>query len=291
MLNEEVRFMVFTSFAALLGTVKHEASGSITGLVEIAMRAAEGIGGPQAVDTVGQDLVRSEFFKTVLAGLRGSWEAHQTTGPNKAYPPVDGMVETDYFSVLARLIMGNPQTFVSAMQSLGATLEDSMKWLLDEWFSHFENVGHPSMRKLHCIALTRLLELNQSWILSRLQDLMTIWTDVVTELKEGAEEKGGEQVHRFPLILPTNLEYSSLIYWDRANLHPKAVEIPEENRRSDVSISAFSQNSSTDGIVDMVGSCPYGQHHRVHQGTCSTNHSGLRWTRSIPERLGCQRGF
>ena len=187
MLREDIRYMILTSFGTLLGTVKHEASGAITGLVGIIIRAAEGLGGSQAVDAVGQDLVRSHFFEKLMAGLRGSWEAHQTTGPNKAYPPVDGMVETDYFSLLARLIMGNLQTFISAMQSLGAALNESMKWLLDEWFSQFENIGHPSMRKLHCMALTKLLELNEPWVTGRLQDLMTVWTDVVSELQADGE--------------------------------------------------------------------------------------------------------
>jgi hypothetical protein len=45
-------------------------------------------------------------------------------------------------------------------------------------------MGHPSQRKLNCLALTMLLETNQEWILERLQDLMIVWTDVVVELRD-----------------------------------------------------------------------------------------------------------
>lgn len=48
----------------------------------------------------------------------------------------------------------------------------------------FANMGHPSQRKLNCFALTVLLETNQPWILRRLQDLMIVWSDVVTELRD-----------------------------------------------------------------------------------------------------------
>lgn len=54
----------------------------------------------------------------------------------------------------------------------------------------FANMGHPSQRKLNCFALTVLLETNQPWILQRLQDLMIVWSDVVTELRDedGSDE-------------------------------------------------------------------------------------------------------
>ena len=69
-----------------------------------------------------------------------------------------------------------------------------MKWLLEEWFSHFENVGDPSRRKLMCLALTKLLDTNQPFILLNLQSLMTIWTDVITELREDEQDASGDSL-------------------------------------------------------------------------------------------------
>jgi hypothetical protein len=101
-------------------------------------------------------------------------------------------VETDYFSVLARLALTSIRAFVTALQavgtSIGQTFEETMEWLLTEWFSHFGNIGHPIRRKLNCMALTKLLETNQKWILGRMQDLMTVWTDVLAELVDNGAE-------------------------------------------------------------------------------------------------------
>ena len=42
-------------------------------------------------------------------------------------------------------------------------------------------MGYPKTRKLNLLALTKFLECNQKWIFIHLQDLMTVWTDVVNE--------------------------------------------------------------------------------------------------------------
>ena len=139
-----------------------------------------------------EDFVHVGFLTKLLDGLKGSWIAHCTTGPLRKDAPVDGIVETDHFSIMARLILGSVDGFCQAVQraapmvdpSSASDLNSIMKWLLEEWFSHFENVGDPVRRKLMCLALTKLLETNQSFILANLQLLMTIWTDVINELRE-----------------------------------------------------------------------------------------------------------
>lgn len=47
----------------------------------------------------------------------------------------------------------------------------------------FGNLSFPNIRKLNALALTKLLECNQRWVLVKLQDLFTTWTDVITELR------------------------------------------------------------------------------------------------------------
>jgi hypothetical protein len=212
---ETYRGQLFAGFAALLGTVKPEATGIITRIVEVLIRAAKQIGGDSALNVVGVELVNSEFLIKIFATLRESYEANQTTGPNRRHPPTAIMV-TDCFSLVARIVLANTAWFLDVVRLIaernGQSLEECMEWLLDEWFGHvftslklyseweeerltqlglqFVNMGHPSQRKLNCFALTMLLETNQRWILERLQDLMTVWTDVVTELRDedGANE-------------------------------------------------------------------------------------------------------
>lgn len=195
MLSNAVRIQLLSALSSLFGTLKPDANGLVCNLVEVIIRAAEKLGGEPAVGQIATDLVQVGFLGRLLEGLRGSWIAHCTTGPLRKEPPVDGIVETDYFSILARLILGSVNSFCEACQnaappidSAQPTFDQTMKWLLEEWFSHFENVGDPSRRKLMCLALTKLLSTGQPFILSNLQSIMTVWTDVITELREGAED-------------------------------------------------------------------------------------------------------
>ena len=225
-LSDSVRMQLFTSLSELLGSLRPDANGLVCNLIELVIRAAEKLGGDAAVTQTATDLVHSGVLKKLLEGLRGSWTAHCTTGPLKKDPPVDGIVETDYFAILARLILGSLEGFCQACQAAapaedGSTdLTSTMKWLLEEWFSHLENVGDPSRKKLMCLALTKLLQTNQPFILLNLQSLMTVWTDVITELREGVEDTTGD-----------SLVYST---WDVTPQPEGTIEAPEEVRRREM---------------------------------------------------------
>lgn len=195
-LAEDFRRSFLAAAAELMGALKPEANGYLSNLVELMIRAAEGLGGEEGVRVLVGDMLSKDFFQRLLHhdGLRGSWCAHQTTGPRSTNSLVDGIVETDFFSVLSRILTASPKTFLDAVLQVNAAdsgfeLGTEMTWILEEWFSHFENVGDPGRRKLMCLALTRLLESGEPWILVKLQDLMTVWTDVVEELTEGVEDK------------------------------------------------------------------------------------------------------
>ena len=178
MLNDSQRFL--TSFTTLLPNLKRETNGIVMHLVGVLIQTADILGGVSAVELLTQVLIGSGFFAATITGLKSSYDAHQTTGPNRVHSEIDGIVETDYFSVLARVAIGNPAAFVSAIETTalvrGSSFEQTVEWLLTEWFSHFENIGSPHIKKLHCLALTSLLNLGpHRWILERLQDLMTVW--------------------------------------------------------------------------------------------------------------------
>lgn len=69
-----------------------------------------------------------------------------------------------------------------------------------------------------CLAVTKLLEMNQPIILLSLQSLMTIWTDVLTELQEGVED--ARNPHR-----------DSLVYDTSSGAAADPHESPEDSRR------------------------------------------------------------
>lgn len=234
MLAPEVTGPMLHALSKLLGKVRQEANGLVCNLIESLIRIAGQVGGDSAVERITASLVESSIFTALLEGLRGSWVSHCTTGPNRKEPVVDGIVETDYFSILSRLILANTEAFLfasrSSMPMIAGTNgkwtssrggeELCLHWLLAEWFSHFENVGDTGSRKLMCLALTKLLDVQQPVILHELQSLMSMWTDVITALREDAGDgKDDSLVCEVSNPADTNPEYAGV------------PEAPEETRR------------------------------------------------------------
>lgn len=184
---------ILDPLASLLGAVKREATGMVTSLVELLIRSAESLGGLPALGELTPALLSSNVLATILSGLHDAYVAHQTIGPHRKLPQIDGPVETDYFNVIARMAVTSPSLLLSALAA--TPLEEPIEWLLTEWFSHMDSIGHPAHKKLNCLALTSLLETGERWTSSRLQSLMSVWTDVINQLvedyslQEGVEDK------------------------------------------------------------------------------------------------------
>jgi hypothetical protein len=173
-----------------LRTMRPEASYQVFEVVELLVRAADNLAGPEGVQTVARAMVDAGFFRELILGLREAWEAHQTTGPKAAVSNVQGQVETDFFVVLARILYASPEVFVELIGLVTGDTEETMKWLLEEWFSHAQDlVTSPDRHKLMAMALSRLLSLNQPYMLSRLQQMMDLWVSVIESLTEGNEDK------------------------------------------------------------------------------------------------------
>lgn len=194
-LADNFRPAILQALADLLGTLKVEASGIMTHLVQCIIRGAQGVGGEQAVKVLTSDLISTGFLAKVLQGLHGAWTHHQSHGPLRELPSraVDGVVETDYFTVLARIAIASPTVLLEALSSLSNEgLEKTLDWLLEEWFSHIENIGDSPNKKLMCLVLTRFLEGAQPWMLAKLQLLIGVWTDVLGELLDGMDDRSQE---------------------------------------------------------------------------------------------------
>jgi hypothetical protein len=182
-----------------LRSLKPEASAQVFEVAEQLLRAAEELAGTQGVQTVTDALIESGFMRELIAGLRESYEAHQTTGPKSIVSNVQGQVETDFFSVLARILYASPEIFLSIFRNVLADVEEdlntTMAWLLEEWFSHAQElVTDPSRQKLMTMALTHLFSTGEAFILSRLQQLMDLWISVIESLTEGNEDKSRDSL-------------------------------------------------------------------------------------------------
>ena len=193
-LSDRIRLPLLVACESLLHLTTRRRLGIVPRLVEMVIRGVEVVdgGSENSYGIVSRTLVDSSFLSSLLEGIHSAHEASETTGPNRKTSPVYGVVETDYYSVLARLAFGNAQVFASAMSAATGTSEEAaFDWILKEWFLHYDNIGSATQKKLHTLGLTQLLSLHAPnlppppYILKHLQSYLTMWTDIVTELAEG----------------------------------------------------------------------------------------------------------
>ncbi|KAL4815197.1 armadillo-type protein [Aspergillus spinulosporus] len=241
-LSDRIRLPLFTSFEALLQPTLRQRGGYVPRLVELAIRGADAVdnGSENTYRVIISSLLDSSLLSSLLEGLHSAYESSQTTGPNKKQTSIYGGVETDYFSVLARLALAHPTLFVSGItaafsnsslsnntQTPEQAQEHLITWLLTEWFMHYDNIGTATQKKLHALALTQLLTLSgphtqpPAYILNHLQSYLNVWTDIITELAEGTTEGDPSD--------PRGGDY--LIYWNNAQTGTYEDTEPPENTR------------------------------------------------------------
>ena len=178
---------LFSAWNPLLTSLKSSGALRVTNLIELLIRQAYAVGAESTVERLSHTLYEYNIINTWLLGLKSAHSAHQTTGPNRLDSQIDPQVETEYLSMLGRLAIASPELLISMLATYdtecGSTGGDTLHWLMEEWFSHFDNLISPDRKKLSCLALTALL--NSSvfpTMLKNLQLLMSIQTDTITEL-------------------------------------------------------------------------------------------------------------
>ncbi|KAL2271024.1 hypothetical protein VTJ83DRAFT_395 [Remersonia thermophila] len=192
LLSDALRRPALDALSKALNAKSREQQQMAARCLELLIRHAEELGGVEGATVVAGDLVDLGVLRAILEGLRGNWEAAQTTGPNRKSPPLSTLKETDYFSLLARLALADPALLVRSLTAaLGGSEADMARlwpWLADQWFANFDCMADPTREKLSCLALTRLCELPSpahELVLGRLQDYLSMWTSVVTGLADG----------------------------------------------------------------------------------------------------------
>lgn len=186
--------LLLPAFVSLLEGAKREATGPVLSTIDLLIQSALELGGNEAFMSLMSQLLEFKFLQTVLSGLHGAHEAHQASGPNRSKTWLDVLTETDYLSILSRIVLASPNIFVDAVKAAKPDdeFDFTIKWLLSEWFRHFDNISQPEKRKLNCLGLTALMQTGQPWILEHLQELMGIWTETVLELYDDDNSKGDD---------------------------------------------------------------------------------------------------
>ena len=198
-LGDGVRFRLLSYMSTLLdadSVAKKTLTGLITTIVENLIRGAQSLGGSDGVSLVVKDLHGTGYSEKIFEGLHDAWQAHETSGPNRTSPKLNDVVETDYFTILARVALSDPLIFWNLLGTVG-NVNEVWSWLSKEWFRHFDSMANIDRQKLSCLALTRLLELplpTATAVLERLQDYFALWTSVVGEMLAGRDDGGDNLV-------------------------------------------------------------------------------------------------
>lgn len=187
-LSDALRRPTLTWLAKTLDSKSRDQSQLGAKSIELVIRTAEEFGSAQGVSVVVQDMLDTGLLRTMLEDLHNAWESSQTTGPNRKPSKINTIKESDYFALLARIALADPAIFATMLASFGNPFDAVWPWLSTQWFANFDCMGDIEREKLSCLALTRLCELPnpmQDLVLGRLQDYLSMWTSVVTELADG----------------------------------------------------------------------------------------------------------
>ncbi|KAJ3568400.1 hypothetical protein NPX13_g6432 [Xylaria arbuscula] len=184
LLSDHYRQPLLKSLLASLDN-KHRSQVLLTAeYVEITLRLSHQIGGEQGFHILMRDVVEVGFLKHLLEGIRDAYEAHQTSGPKRKQSRLDSNNLACYLTILARIAIIDPSTFVAMLGVLGP-IESIWEWLSIEWFSNFDSMAEIDKLKLNLLGITRLLELPQPMaglVLRKLQDYISMWTSVICQL-------------------------------------------------------------------------------------------------------------
>ncbi|KAG1293137.1 hypothetical protein G6F66_006356 [Rhizopus arrhizus] len=99
-----------------------------------------------------------------------------------------GYALMNYMNLLARLSMYDGRFVLQLIELTAAQQQqESEKFLmnvLDRWLDKFDNVSQTRARKLACVGYTYLLMTGNPLVINILPNLMAVWSDVGTEMKE-----------------------------------------------------------------------------------------------------------
>lgn len=194
-IRDSIRDQFLSTLNVSLSYTSTIRTGVAPRLVELMLCGAQATNDKSVYGAIAQSLISTSFLQSLLKGLYSAFEASQSSGPNRKTSSVVGVIETDYFSVLARLALADPNIMASAVAHATQTSEDqALDWILTEWFSHYDNVGSANQKKLHILALTQLLTLPgpPKYLLNNLQCYLTVWTDIIVELAEGSSDPNAD---------------------------------------------------------------------------------------------------
>jgi hypothetical protein len=244
LLEDRYRQVVLKALSETFNSKRREYSLLATKNSENLLRYAEELGGVGGLKVVVKDMWQSGFLTKIFEGIHDAYEAHQTSGPNRRQPQVESLILTDYFTILSRIALADPTTFVESLEPLGP-LDRVWAWLSSEWFSSFDSTADDGRQKLCLLAMTRLLELPhpiQELVLTKLQDYFSMWTSVISRLLD-------DQTPPRDMMVMTE-EIGQMEYDTAVDVRERALLTSDPIRRVDAFVFVKERLA---GLVERVG--------------------------------------
>ena len=146
------------------------------------------MGGKEGLEHVANVADTTGLSPCILGGLMDAFKAHQDPSPRAPKTDVDGKVETSYWCIIARFLVGSPGILLGLLQSWSskggsADPVTALMDLLTELFSHYDSLGGPVAEKLVALGLCKLFAHPEQQLLSkmgnRLQEFIALWTTAI----------------------------------------------------------------------------------------------------------------
>ncbi|KAJ9658574.1 hypothetical protein H2198_003592 [Neophaeococcomyces mojaviensis] len=147
---------------------------------------------PAALQHFVSTTLSTGYLQSLLSLLYEAYSYHQDPRPSRRPPDVIGRGEASLFTLLSYLVLAEPKVFLAAINTIVINNEpETLPWLLTEWFHQYDSTPDTLRRKTQVLALTALLSTSPPprALLSSLQSLFSIYTDVLIELADGAAEE------------------------------------------------------------------------------------------------------
>lgn len=189
MLSSEVAPLILSSAAALFGNLQMEVFQSLMLAIDDLLQMIPSIGGLDLLSTIAQQMAVSGLLAKTRADLRKAWEAdHQTVEKRvRGRSLLELRLARSHLGMYARICLYSPEIFITTMrlvaQEAKEDFDSMMTWILQAWTENLDIFLSFNERKLHCLALTQLLETRHRWILDRIGDLVALWTQLVGEVQ------------------------------------------------------------------------------------------------------------
>ncbi|KAI1328894.1 putative importin 11 [Xylariaceae sp. FL0255] len=192
LLDDPLRDPLLRSLSGSLDVKDREQIAKASEYIQLVMTLSHKYGGIQGFQLVMRNVMEIGLLRKLLEGIHDAYDARQTSGPKRRSSRLERPALNEYLSILARIALIDPATFMEMIGSVGA-VESVWTWLSDEWFYSFDTMSSPTQIKLNVLGTARLLELPQptaDLFLPKLQDYISTWTGVITQLWTNEDNVG-----------------------------------------------------------------------------------------------------